>query len=170
MLVEFAELGEERGGSSAPRPTRSRRRAGSRIGIVRPVGRDPSSSRRRAARRCRRIPAGCRRGKSVSRPAMPIRGSARSVSCSSSSQPLLTLVSLLRNTTYWPRAASKPRLQVRTKPPFAALRTSRMPRPNTKPASIVSSREQSSTTIISNGTRAGIDDRLARSYRSGRTC
>ena len=104
------------------RRSSSRPRAGSctRASRDRRRGRDSTPSRR--ARRCRRLPAGARRDRSIWPRRGPACGWSRKTASSASSQPAVTIVSLLRNTRMSPRAASAARLQVTRKPWFSALR------------------------------------------------
>ncbi len=80
---------------------------------------------------------------------MPIFGTARNVSTSSSSQPGRISVSLFRKNRYFPRASFAAALQERTKPRLPGLRTTRTAPENSSPASSVSSVEQSSWMITS---------------------
>src|ERR1700722_4270985 len=82
-------------------------------------------------------------------PTIPTFGTLSKVDTSSSNQLGRTSVSLLRKNKYFPRALAAPLLQERTKPWFLALRTNWIAPEATNPANKVSSREESSTTIIS---------------------
>ncbi len=96
-------------------------------------------------------PASCRRpsGYTSFAPTSPASRCVSNTRSRASSQPGVTIVSLLRNTTYLPRESSAPRLQVPMKPRFCSLRVKRTP-VTTDSASETGSGEASSTTMISN--------------------
>src|SRR6266404_8701513 len=60
-------------------------------------------------------------------PTRPASGWSRSTALSASSQPAVTIVSLLRKTRVGLRASEAPRLQLRTKPTLVSLRKKRIP-------------------------------------------
>ena len=126
--VEAAELAEQRARNGEAR-------AGAVVGLaqvvvlglVRDRRRGRSSTRSRRATRCRPPPAAGRRDRSASRRRARRRDGGRRPRASASSQPGVTIVSLLRKTRMSPRASSAPRLHVAMKPRFASLRSKRTP-------------------------------------------